>query len=152
MRFLDLLFLIAKELQGGLKHLACLAIFTSFLLKLGPSYLNSWFRTHGYPAFINYAGSIQLIGAFLHLDVSLPCFVVWLPLHPASKNLMGIRDILKKFLEIDIPVPQLVHTRKEGDGVNEQVTSTKLDITILELQFRDLRALNCWRRARVTHT
>ena len=99
-----------------------------------------------------YAVKLELVVAFLHLDVSLPCFVVWLPLHPASKDLVGIRDILKEFLEIDIPVPQLVHTRKEGDSMIEQVTSTKLDIMILELQFHDSRALNCWRRARVMHT
>ena len=58
---------------------------------------------------------------------------------------------MKEFLKIDILVPQLVHTRKEGDSMIKQVMSTKRDIMILELHFRDSRALNCWRRARVMH-
>ena len=112
----------------------CLVIFTLFLLKLGLFYPDSWFQTHSYPVFVNYTGSIQLVVGFLHLDVSLPCFVIGFPLHPKFKDLVGARDILKEFLEIDILVPQLVHMRKEGNSMIEQVTSM-LDITILELHF-----------------
>ena len=81
-----------------------------------------------FAAFINYTGLIQLVVAFLYLDVSPPYFVVRFPLCPTFKDLVGtLRDMSKGFLEIDILAPQLVHARKEGNSAIEQVASVCAD-------------------------
>ena len=76
-----------------------------------------------FAAFINYTSSIQLIVAFLYLDVSLPYFVIQFPLCLTFKDLVGTRDMSKGFLEIDILAPQLVHMRKEGNSAIEWVAT-----------------------------
>ena len=55
-------------------------------------------------------------------------------MHPALKHLTGPGDVLKKFLEVDILVPQLVDTGEEGYGTVEKV-ARMLDVAALELHF-----------------
>src|ERR1700679_3196780 len=94
--FVDLRFLIAEELQRGLKHIASLVNLGTFLLKFTPFDPHTRFGAYGNPSLVNGARTIQLIVTGLKLDIGLPCLIIRLPGHPSFKDLPGASDILKK--------------------------------------------------------
>jgi hypothetical protein len=132
LRFLNLSFVIPVKLERGLEDLPRLVEPRALLLELSPFYPHSRFRPHSDPALVNGAGPLELLVALLHLDIRLPGFIVWLPLHPPLKHLARPGDVLEELLEVDIFVPKLVDAWEEGDGAVEEV-ACMLHVTGLEL-------------------
>ena len=130
----DLLLVIAKELEGSLEHLAGLVEPAPLLLELAPLHPDPWLRADGDPPLIDGTRAVELLVALLHLDVRLPRLVVGLPLHPALEDLAGSWDVLEELLEVDILVPELVHTGEEGDGAVKKIAGM-LDVAAFKLDF-----------------
>jgi len=89
---------VSVKFQCCSKDLPSLVKSSALLLKLAPFYPDSWSRSYSHPTFIDGAGSVQLLVPFLELDVRLPCFIIWFPLHPALKDLSDSRKVLEELL------------------------------------------------------
>jgi hypothetical protein len=135
LRFFDLLFIVAKELEGGLEDLSRLVDLAPLLFEFAPLDPDTRLGANGDPTLVNCRSAIELAIPLLQFDVSAPCLVVGLPLHPSLKHLPGARDVFQKFLEVDVLVPELIDAREQGDGTVKEVAGV-LYVSRLELHFR----------------
>lgn len=132
---LDLLLVVAEELERGLEDLTGLVEPAAVLLELAPFDPHARLGPDRNPALVYGAGPVVLIVALLHLDVGLPRLVVRLPLEPALEDLACAGDVLQHLLKVHVAVPQLVDAREQRDGAVVEVARV-LDVAALELHLR----------------